>query len=343
MAATSGELSLDTAFLGVLDSGNTSSWTVTLQLQAPRHSSKWTRVQRLRLYLSSRQGIERCRMRTKSSVWWPGIAHQISSLIENCPTCVKEAKHRREPLLTSKLPAYPWQVLASDLFELKGEQYLLVVDYFSQVVKLSMTTSHLPALSVLLKGIFSRYGIPEVMRIDNGPQYASAEFGEFARSYGFQHDTSSPHYPQSNGLAECMVQTAKHLLKRSQDTYLALLSYRATPLPWCNLSPAQLLMGRSIRTTTPQTSTHLTTKWSYLEQFRAQDKDFKQKQKRNYDCHYRTSELPDIPEDTDVWIRSGKEPLRGKVVSPANAPRSCRVDTPAGTFSEELKPPPSCT
>jgi len=279
------------------------------------------------------QGIERCRMRTKSSVWWPGIASQITSLIENCPTCAKEAKLRREPLLTTKLPDYPWQVLGSDLFELKGDQYLLVTDYFSrylEVVKLSSTTSS--SIIRALKGIFSRFGIPEVLRSDNGPQYASTEFEGFAKEYGFRHDTSSPYYPQSNGLAERMVQTAKRLLKRSDDSYLALLSYRATPLPWCNLSPAQLLMGRCLRTTVPQTSTHLTPKWSYLEQFRKEENNFKQKQRRYYDNHYRTRELTILPDDTDVWIRSGKEPLRGKVISQANAPRSYIVDTPAGTL-----------
>ena len=61
-----------------------------------------------------------------------------------------------------------------------------------------------------------------------------------------------------------MVQTAKRLLSRSDDPQLALLTYRATPLPWCNLSPAQLLMGRSLRTNVPQVTTHLITKWSYL-------------------------------------------------------------------------------
>ena len=69
------------------------------------------------------QGIERCRMRTKTSVWWPGISSQITTLVENCPTCVMESKHRREPLMTTKLPEYPWQVLATGLFELKGDHY----------------------------------------------------------------------------------------------------------------------------------------------------------------------------------------------------------------------------
>lgn len=37
---------------------------------------------------------------------------------------------------------------------------------------------------------------------DNGPPFSSKSFAAFARKYDFQHVTSSPGYPQSNGLAE---------------------------------------------------------------------------------------------------------------------------------------------
>ena len=122
-----------------------------------------------------------------------------------------------------------------------------------------------------LLAVFSRHGIPEVLRRDNGPQYASQEFAHFALSYGFRHKTSSPLFPRSNSKAERMVQTVKQMLRRSTDPHLALLSYRATPLVWCNLSPAELLMGRRIRTPVPQSDQQLIPKWSYLKNFRKQN------------------------------------------------------------------------
>ena len=65
-----------------------------------------------------------------------------------------------------------------------------------------------------LKSVFTRRGIPEVVRSDNGPQYDSAEFAKFAKGWEFKNVTSIPLYAQSNGEAERTVKTAKNLLRR---------------------------------------------------------------------------------------------------------------------------------
>ena len=60
---------------------------------------------------------------------------------------------------------------------IEQNNYLLVVDYFSrypEVVKLTSTTS--ATIISVLKNIFARHGIPEVLGSDNGPQYASAVY-----------------------------------------------------------------------------------------------------------------------------------------------------------------------
>lgn len=155
-------------------------------------------------------------------------------------------------MIATPLPEYPWQKVSSDLFQLNGAQYIVVVDYFSrypEVIKLSTTTSH--QIIEVLKKIFSRHGIPEIVVSDNGPQYSSREFCEFAESYAFTHVTSSPHYAQSNGHAERTVKTVKKLLQEAEDPHMALLTYRSTPFPWCGLSPSELLMGRQLRANLP--------------------------------------------------------------------------------------------
>ena len=52
------------------------------------------------------------------------------------------------------------------------------------------------------------------MRSDNEPQYSSSSFKKFAMDWRFQHITSSPEYPKSNGLDEKTVQTVKSWLEK---------------------------------------------------------------------------------------------------------------------------------
>ncbi|KAL9987569.1 hypothetical protein ACROYT_G001902 [Oculina patagonica] len=85
------------------------------------------------------------------------------------------------------------------------------------------------------------------MLTDNGAQYTSDLFKEFARTYKFNHITSSPYWSQSNGRAEAAVKSAKHILRTAKDVDLALLSVRNTPPSGHTFSPAQRLFGRVLR------------------------------------------------------------------------------------------------
>ena len=164
--------------------------------------------------------------------------------------------------MTIPLPRYPWECIVVDLIELKGTNYLLVADYFSRLIEVQkLTTTTSSNIVTNLKAMFARFGIPATLVTDNGLQFDSEDMKEFAQTYEFHHITPSPYYPQANGLAERMVRTVKKSLEHSTDPYRALLSYRATPLPWCELSPAELLMGRKIRTDIPQVKSHPVPKW----------------------------------------------------------------------------------
>jgi len=152
--------------------------------------------------------------------------HQLADVVSNCTKCCKDRYQPPEPLIPTKFPSLPWQKLATDLFHLKGSVYLLIIDYYSRYIetaKLSNESSN--EVIHHTKSIFARHGIPQEVVSDNGPQYSSLEHKKFANEYGFLHTTSSQKFPQSNGKAERAVRTVKNLLKKSQDPYMAMLTY----------------------------------------------------------------------------------------------------------------------
>ena len=77
-----------------------------------------------------------------------------------------------------------------------------------------------------LKSHFVRYSVPDQVMSDNGLQLTSDEFANFAKTWDFEHLTSSPSY-KTNGKADFGVKTVKRILKKSiragTDAYLALL------------------------------------------------------------------------------------------------------------------------
>ena len=156
-----------------------------------------------------------------------------------------------------------------------------------------------------LRSIFARHGIPETVVSDNGPQYASYEFARFASEEGFTHVTSSPRYPQSNGKAERTVQTVKAMLKKSVDPYGALLAYRTTSLE-CGYSPAQLLMGRQLRTSIPVMASTLQPRWAESKQLRDRQEKIKTRQTVDYDRYHRAQPLSTLSAGDPVWVQDAK-------------------------------------
>ena len=152
----------------------------------------------------------------------------------------------------SEIPPHPWHTIGSDLFYFRRIDFLVLVNYFSKY--LSVRNIHNLTSSAVIKElgmIFSEFGKPQVFRSDNGPCCSSQEFRFFMQNLSIEHRTSSPHYPQSNGLAESMVKVSKNLIEKAvlQDLpwNQLLLDYRCTPISSEIPSPAEILFGRKLR------------------------------------------------------------------------------------------------
>jgi hypothetical protein len=56
---------------------------------------KALRTQTLQKIHTGHQGVERCRQRAQMSVWWPGISHEVETMVKQCSTCCKNVSPRK--------------------------------------------------------------------------------------------------------------------------------------------------------------------------------------------------------------------------------------------------------
>ncbi|CAG2251607.1 unnamed protein product [Mytilus edulis] len=210
---------------------------------------------------SAHLGYDSMMRRARGTIFWPGMAKEIKQMTELCEICQEsKPKNQREPLIQHSDGQSPWAKIGMDLFEIKGRPYLVVIDYFSnftEVDYLSKTTSS--QVITILKKQFARFGIPKTIVSDNGPQFSSDEFRQFATKWGINHTVSSPNHPQGNGKAESAVKVIKNMIKKTlqdgRDQYEALLELRNTPTQKTGLSPTEIMFGRKTRSMIPSINT----------------------------------------------------------------------------------------
>ena len=227
--------------------------------------------------------LHKCRERLQESVWWPGASIALKNYLDRCSFCqLNRRKNKSQPISSSVLPERPWMKIGADLFELNNKVYLVVVDYFSRWLEVKLLLS-VDSESVInnLAEIFACFGIPEVLRTDGGPQFKSKLFYKFTEDFNIIHQMTDPYFPQANGCAERAVQVAKRLFK-TPDPLRALMEYRGTPIATTGCSPAQLLMGRRIRTNLPTVPSRLTPKWPDLDTVRRRDAEAKLKMEAGF-------------------------------------------------------------
>ena len=78
--------------------------------------------------------------------------------------------------------------MASDPFDFDGRQYIVMADMYSKmcfVCKMFSAGATSAAVISKMKEIFAEYGVPDILRCDNVPQYPNAAFTEFVEEWDF--------------------------------------------------------------------------------------------------------------------------------------------------------------
>ena len=248
--------------------------------------------------------------------------------MQKCAICQELQKSQTaETLMPHEIPARPWQIIATDIFSLNE----ILVDYYSKypfIRRLREFSSK--EVIGFTKQIFAEQGIPGRLISDNGPHFSSQHFREFARAWDFEHITSSPRYPQSNGMAERCVQTVKAAMKKaemsSRDINMTLLCLRSTPIDHIIPSPGELVSNLPTKCTNQN-----------FRKGEIQDRLLQRQltQKKQYDEH--AKDLPNLiagqrvrvqDQDTRRWspaiIRQACAELRSYIIETPTGQVLCR-------------------
>ena len=200
-------------------------------------------------------GVNKTRNNAKEMFHWPGMSNDITIMTEKCEQCQKRLPSQTHEPLASKPTSFPMEEVGVDLFDMHGQNWIVMIDNFSgfpftKQLKGSVTTE---AVWAALNAWFLEFGYPSRVRADNGPQFRE-KFRQLCQQNGVEFWPSSSYCAESNGLAESAVKNIKKLLsicfEKNEDFRLALLEWRNCPKTETS-SPAQLFFGRRLKGVIP--------------------------------------------------------------------------------------------
>ena len=166
---------------------------------------------------ATHMGMVSMKSLARGYVWWPGMDNEIEGIAKRCEAC---QKNQRKPKASIPhpwvAPSEPWERLHLDFAgPFLGWMWLILIDAYSkwiEIVKMSNTNSG--STIKVLRDIFSRFGLPQSIVSDNGPQLISIEMSQFMKKNGIHHILIPSYHPASNGQAESIVGKFKTGMKK---------------------------------------------------------------------------------------------------------------------------------
>lgn len=210
------------------------------------------------------QGIVRTKQRLRTKVWWPSMNVAVEEFISSCHGCqVTADPERKTPVIMTEIPDAAWLLIGCDLcgpFP-TGENLLVCVDYYSRYPEVEIIhKTNATNITQKLRKLFCRYGAPETIITDNGPQFRKNQvFKSLMKEFGVKHHKVTPYHPEANGEVERFNRTLKKTIQaaiadgKNWRTVLEnfLLAYRTTPHATTGIAPAELMFGRMIKDKLP--------------------------------------------------------------------------------------------
>ncbi|CAH8583497.1 unnamed protein product [Dicrocoelium dendriticum] len=211
-------------------------------------------------------GIVRTKRRLQEYFWWPKMNKMAEACVRSCDACQKADKSSKPidaPIQPVTYPMKPWSKVAIDIMgpfhsaPQHQRNCLVATCYYSKWPEIHLcgdvTTS---TVIRWLKHLFARFGFPEEIVTDNGPQFTNYEFKRFLQLRDVKHVHTVPYNPAANGMVERTnrtlketIQTARLSGRQWEDAVLeALFTHRTSHHRATDRTPGELMFGRKLRT-----------------------------------------------------------------------------------------------
>lgn len=216
----------------------------------------------IRVHEQGHQGREATVRRMQSMFYFPRMESMAEMVIQRCKTCQekdKAPKSQRGTHFPSSLSGYPFGQLSVDFVgplptTKNGYRYILtVLDTFSRWLEAfpAKNATSETVMTLLLREIFSRYGLPETIRSDRGSHFTSIMIDELAKSLKIDWRFTPAYNPNSNPVERAHRTLNKLLGKlnnncpKTWDVVLptALYVMRSSVSRTTGLAPFQVLFG----------------------------------------------------------------------------------------------------
>ncbi|KAJ9551982.1 hypothetical protein OSB04_016027 [Centaurea solstitialis] len=199
---------------------------------------------------------------SRQGYYWPTLREDAIRYVQKCDACQKHSGmiHRPSEPLHSVLIPWPFMRWGMDIVgklpPAPGQKVFLLVltDYFSKWIEAAAFSQirDKEVISFIQTNIIYRFGVPSEIMCDNGAQFISEKTRKFCDERGIKLITSTPRYPQSNGLAESsnkiIVNNLRKRLKEAKGRWVeelpsVLWANRTTPRSSTGQTPFSLVYG----------------------------------------------------------------------------------------------------
>nr|CAN76096.1 hypothetical protein VITISV_005210 [Vitis vinifera] len=165
--------------------------------------------------------------------YWPIMKKDAAAYVKRCDKCSKVCPHSTYAISNVEVSLRPMAFCV--------KKFLLVAtDYFSKWVEAEAYASikDKDVTKFVWKNIVCRFGIPQTIIANNGPQFDSIAFRNFCSELNIRNSYSTSRYPQSNGQAEAtnktLITALKKRLEQTKGKWVeelpgVLWAYRTTP------------------------------------------------------------------------------------------------------------------